>query len=73
MASERTSSHDPNLNQIGWEKRRGEREKINRKEREKRRDFRERVSTLSLDFVTIGSSNLNETRGKVDPHCKSYT
>ena len=37
------------------------------------RDFRERVSTFTLDFPVIGSSNSGETKGKVDPHCKSYT
>ena len=44
-----------------------------RKEGEKRRDFGERVSTFSLDFLVIGPSNSDETKGKVDPHCKSYT
>ena len=39
----------------------------------KRKDFRERESTFSLGFPTIGPSNPGETRGKVDPHCKSYT
>ena len=29
-------------------------------------------STLSLNFSVIGPSNSGETRGKVDPHCKSY-
>ena len=38
----------------------------------KRRDFRVRSPHLSLDFSAIGPSNLGETRGKVDPHCKSY-
>ena len=36
------------------------------------RAFRERSFTLSLDFPAIGPSNPGETRGKVDPHCKSY-
>ena len=72
MWHEKTSSLNPNLDQIGWEKIRGEREKRNRKEREKRRDFRESVSTFSLDFPAIGPLNPGETRGKVDPHCKSY-
>ena len=39
---------------------------------EKEREFRERISTFSLDFLVIGPSNLGETRGKVDPHYKSY-
>ena len=29
-------------------------------------------SHFSLDFLENGPSNLGETRGKVDPHCKSY-
>ena len=40
--------------------------------REKRRDFRERVSTLSLEFSMIGSSVLVGTRGEVGLHCKAY-
>ena len=46
-----------------------------REKREKegeRKSFRERSSTFSLDFPAIGLSNSGETRGKVDPHCKSY-
>ena len=66
MASERTFSLDPILNQTGLGGK-GKREK-----REKgRRGFRERVSTFSLDFPTIGPSNLGDARGKVDPHCTS--
>ena len=42
------------------------------RKREKGREFRERGFTFSLDFPTIGQSNSGETRGKVDPHCKSY-
>ena len=34
--------------------------------------FKERESTLSLDISAIGRSNPGETRGKVDPHRKSY-
>ena len=48
----------------------GRRESKPRKEGEKMRDFRERVSTLSLDFPVIGPSNSGETRSKVDPHYK---
>ena len=67
MASERTSSLDPILNQTGLGGK-GKREK-----REKgRRGFRESVSTFSLDFPTIGPSNPVDARGKVDRHCKSY-
>ena len=43
-----------------------------KRKREKEREFRERISTFSLDFLAINSSNPGETRGKVDPHCKSY-
>ena len=43
------------------------------KEIEKGRDFRERSSIFSLNFPMIGPSNSGETRGKVDPHYKSYT
>ena len=50
----------------------GRRESKPRKEGEKMRDFRERVSTFSLDVPVIGSSNSDETRGKVDPHGKGY-
>ena len=40
--------------------------------REKRRDFRERVSNFSLDFSEIRPALFGKTRSKVDPHCKSY-
>ena len=60
---ERTSSLDQPPNWFGREKER---------KREKEREFRERGSTFSLNFLAIGPSNPGETRGKVDPHCKSY-
>ena len=41
-------------------------------EKEERVLERERESTFSLDFSTIGSSNPGKARGKVDPHCKGY-
>ena len=44
-----------------------------RKEERKERVFRESVSNLSLEFLVIGPSNPGEPRGKVVPHCKSYT
>ena len=60
---ERTCSLDP----IGLRRRK------KRKERGKEGEsFRERESTFSLDFPTIDPLNPGETRGKVDPHCKSY-
>ena len=37
-----------------------------------RKSFKERSSTFSLYFPAIGSSNSGETRGNVDPYCKSY-
>ena len=50
---------------------RGKIEREKKEERE-RRNSRERGSTFSLDFPAIGPLNHGETRGKVDPHCKSY-
>ena len=48
-------------------------EKTEKRERKRRRVLeRERESTFSLDFPTIGPSNSGEARGKVDPHCKGY-
>ena len=67
MASERTillTQLDP----TGLGGKKGERER----KREKEIEFRERCSTFSLDFPAIGPSNSGETRGKVDPHYKSY-
>ena len=52
---------------LGGKKRERERK------REKGREFRERGSPLSLDFPAIDPLNTSETRGKVDPYCKSYT
>ena len=59
---------DP-TNWMGEKKGKIEREK---KEERERRNSRERGSVFSLDFPTIGLSNIGETRGKVDPHYKSY-
>ena len=66
---ERTSSLDPILTQSVWEGKRGK-----KRERERKKELLEREanSHFSLDFSTIGRSNPGETRGKVDPHCKSY-
>ena len=69
MASEMTSSLDPNLDPIGLGGKKRDRER----KREKEREFTERGSSFSLDFPAIGPSNPDETRGKVDPHSKSYT
>ena len=43
-----------------------------RKEGRKERDFRERSSTFSLEFLAIGPSNPGEPRSKIAPHGKSY-
>ena len=44
-----------------------------RKERGKRKEnSRVRNSHFSLDFSAIRPAAFGETRGKVDPHCKSY-
>ena len=49
----------------------------NKKEKKRRnergRNFRERDSNFSLDFLVIGSENSGEARSKAGPHCKSYT
>ena len=58
---------------MGWE-RRGEGERKTKRERErKERDFRERSSTFSLEFPTIGQLVSGEARIKVAPHGKGYT
>ena len=58
------------LTKGGCEKGRRERGRANGERR--KRSFRVRRSHFSLDFSTIGPSNPSETRGKVDPHFKSY-
>ena len=63
------NSVDPILTQPVWGEGKGKRE---RKEGESFRE-RERESTFSLDFPAISPLNSDETRGKVDPHRKSYT
>ena len=55
-------------NWMGEKRGKIEREK---KEEKKKRNL-ERESTFSLNFPVIGPSNSGETRGKVDPHYKSY-
>ena len=68
MASEGTSSLDP-TNWMGENRGKIEREK---KEEREKINYRERDSTFFLDFPVIDPSNSGETRGKVDPHSKSY-
>ena len=70
--NERTSPLDPILTKLVG-RREGERgEKTERGKKEEEESFRERISHFSLEFPTIGQSNPDETKGKVDPHCKSY-
>ena len=67
MASERTillAQLDPTS--LGGKK------KERKRKREKGREFRERGTTFTLDFPAFCLSNPGQTRGKVDPHCKSY-
>ena len=59
--NERTSPLDPILTKL-----------VGKRKRKERRNSRERGSTFSLDFLAIGLSNSDETKGKVDLHCKSY-
>ena len=62
----------PNLDQMDWErKREGKREQT--EERGKCGIFRERSSTLSLEFPAIGPASSDEVRSKVAPHGKDYT
>ena len=68
MWHEMTSPLDPSSPNRFWEKEK--RGKIEREE--ERRNSSERSSHFSLDFPAIGSTASDETRGKVDPHCKSY-
>ena len=57
---------------MGWERRRGGERKNKRERERKERDFRERSSTLSLEFLTIGPSVSGEARSKVAPNGKGY-
>ena len=70
LASERTLNLDPSSPKSVWE---GKEEKEREKPTERERiNFRVRSSHFFLDFPMIGLSNLDEPRGKVDPHYKSY-
>ena len=59
---------DPHLLPTGLGGKKKERER----KREKGSEFRQRGSTLSLDFSATGLSNSGKTRGKVDLHGKGY-
>ena len=57
---------------MDWERKREEKkERANGREREMW-DFRERSSTFSLKFPTIGPSVSDEARSKVAPHGTDY-
>ena len=58
---------------MGWERRGGRGRKTKQERERKDRDFRERSSTFSLEFPSIGSSVSGEARIKVAPHGKGYT
>ena len=65
----------PNLDQMDWERKRGEEKKkrANRKREGKCGIFRERSSTFSLEFPAIEPASSDEARSKVAPHGKDYT
>ena len=50
-----------------------EREKKKTERDREREGFRERGSTFSLSFPTIGPASSDEARSKVAPHDKDYT
>ena len=57
-----------------WIGRGRERRKKSKRKREgKCGIFRERSSTFSLEFLTIGPASPDEARSKVAPHGKDYT
>ena len=62
----------PNLDQSGLGGKGRERETNREREIEKERVFRERDSTFSLSFPTIGSVSGSGARGRVDTHSESF-
>ena len=50
----------------------GRKQRAEKKEEEKKESFRERDSTFSLNFRTIGSAVLGGARGRVQPHGKGF-
>ena len=62
----------PNLDQSGLGGKKRERETNREREIEKERVFRERGSTFSLSFPTIGPVSGSGARGRVDPHSESF-
>ena len=63
----------PNLDQMDWERKRGEEKEQTGKREGKCEIFRERSSTFSLEFPAIGLAISKEARSKVAPHGKDYT
>ena len=61
----RGHSHLTHFGQTSWEREEREEEKEKKRERE---SFRKRISTLSLNFPTIGPVVSGGARGKVYPH-----
>ena len=61
----------PILTNLVWEGKE-ERETNREREIEKERVFRERGSTFSLSFPTIGPVSGSGARGRVDPHSESF-
>ena len=62
----------PNLDQSSLGGKGKERETNREREIEKERVFRERGSTFSLSFPTIGPVAGSGARGRVDPHSESF-
>ena len=62
----------PNLDQSGLGGKEREKETNREREIEKERVFRERGSTFSLSFSTIGPVSGSGARGRVDPHNESF-
>ena len=63
----------PNLDQMDWERKRGEEKEQTGRERESVGFFIKRSSTFSLEFPAIGPASIDEARSKVAPHGKDYT
>ena len=58
---------------MDWERKREGEKGTNWKREEECGIFRERSSTFSLEFPTIGPASSEEARSKVAPHDKDYT
>ena len=51
----------------------GRKEKSRKERRRERESFRERDSTFSLNFLTMGQAVSGGARGRVHPHSKGFT